>query len=44
MGVEGFRRISYAKGIYARGRWNASDLMRASFGRLADVMLRMILW
>jgi coniferyl-aldehyde dehydrogenase len=42
-GVEGFRRMSHAKGIYVQGRWNAADLMRAPFGRLADTMLNMML-
>jgi coniferyl-aldehyde dehydrogenase len=42
-GVEGFRRLSHAKGIYVQGRWNAADLMRAPFGRLADAMLNMML-
>jgi coniferyl-aldehyde dehydrogenase len=42
-GVEGFRRMSHAKGIYVQGRWNAADLLRAPFGRLADAMLNMML-
>jgi coniferyl-aldehyde dehydrogenase len=42
-GVEGFRRMSHAKGIYVQGRWNAADLMRAPFGRLADAVLRAML-
>jgi coniferyl-aldehyde dehydrogenase len=42
-GIEGFRRMSHAKGIYVQGRWNAADLMRAPFGRLADAMLKMML-
>ncbi len=42
-GVEGFRRLSHAKGIYVQGRWNAADLLRAPFGRLADVVLGLLL-
>ncbi len=42
-GVEGFRRMSHAKGIYVQGRWNAADLIRAPFGRLADAVLRVML-
>jgi len=42
-GVEGFRRMSHAKGIYVQGRWNVSDLMRAPFGRVADAILGMML-
>jgi coniferyl-aldehyde dehydrogenase len=42
-GVEGFRRMSHAKGIYVQGRWNAADLLRAPFGRLADAVLGLML-
>lgn len=42
-GVEGFRRMSHAEGIYVQGRWNVSDLMRAPFGRVADAILGMLL-
>jgi coniferyl-aldehyde dehydrogenase len=42
-GIEGFRRMSHAKGIYLQGRWNAADLMRAPFGRLADAVLKAML-
>ena len=38
-GVEGFRALSHAKGIYDQGRWNGSTLLRAPFGRLADTIL-----
>ncbi len=42
-GVEGFRRMSHAKGIYVQGRWNVSDLMPAPYGRVADAILGMML-
>jgi coniferyl-aldehyde dehydrogenase len=42
-GVEGFRRMSHAKGIYVQGRQNAADLLRAPFGRLADAVLGLML-
>jgi len=42
-GIEGFQRMSHAKGIYVQGRWNAAILMRAPFGWFADVMLRLML-
>ena len=42
-GVEGFRSLSHAKGIFEQGRWNASSLLRPPFGRLADSVLRMML-
>jgi coniferyl-aldehyde dehydrogenase len=37
-GIEGFPRLSHAKGLYVRGRWNAANLMRAPFGRLSDMV------
>lgn len=42
-GIEGFRSLSHAKGIFAQGRWNSATLLRAPFGRLADTLLRMML-
>lgn len=42
-GVEGFRAMSHAKGVYVQGRWNAADLLRAPFGRLADTVLGLLL-
>lgn len=42
-GVEGFRALSHAKGIYVQGRWNGATLLRAPFGRLADKILKMML-
>jgi len=38
-GVEGFRSMSHAKGIYHQGRWNLSMFGRAPFGRIADLAL-----
>ncbi|PZO63187.1 MAG: coniferyl aldehyde dehydrogenase [Paracoccus denitrificans] len=34
-GIEGFRSLSHAKGIYAPGRWNIATRMHAPFRRLA---------
>ena len=42
-GIEGFRALSHAKGIYASGRWNAASILRAPFGRLADRVLALLL-
>jgi coniferyl-aldehyde dehydrogenase len=42
-GIEGFRTLSHAKGIYVQGRWNATTLLRAPFGRLADALLNVFL-
>lgn len=38
-GIEGFRAMSHAKGVYAQGRWNVSRLLHAPFGRFADLLL-----
>lgn len=42
-GIEGFRSLSHAKGIFEQGRWNGADMLRAPFGRLADFILRALL-
>jgi len=42
-GIEGFRTLSHAKGIFEQGRWNSMDLLRAPFGRLADTVLNFFL-
>ncbi|WP_298209043.1 coniferyl aldehyde dehydrogenase [Acidovorax sp.] len=35
-GVEGFRAMSHAKGVFVQGRWNFPGLLHAPFGKLAD--------
>ena len=42
-GIEGFRRLSHAKGIYVQGRWNVATLLRPPFGRMAERLLRFVL-
>jgi coniferyl-aldehyde dehydrogenase len=42
-GIEGFRTLSHAKGIFEQGRWNGMDLLRAPFGKVADYMIRFFL-
>jgi coniferyl-aldehyde dehydrogenase len=42
-GVEGFRTLSHAKGIYEQGRWNLSNLLHAPFRQPIDVILNMML-
>jgi coniferyl-aldehyde dehydrogenase len=42
-GIEGFRSLSHAKGIFEQGRLNASSLLRAPFGRIADAILGLML-
>ena len=39
-GIEGFRAMSHARGVFAQGRWNLPSLVRPPFGRLADGVLR----
>lgn len=39
-GIEGFRTMSHARGVFIQSRWNLPALLRAPFGRLADIGLR----
>lgn len=36
-GIEGFRAMSHAKGVFVQGRWNFPGLLHAPFGKLADM-------
>ncbi|MFT3803880.1 MAG: coniferyl aldehyde dehydrogenase [Burkholderiaceae bacterium] len=42
-GIEGFKALSHAKGVFEQGRWNLSGLLRPPFGPLADVVLKLML-
>ncbi len=42
-GIEGFRSMSHAKGIFIQGRWSLPSLLRAPFGRLADTAIKALL-
>jgi coniferyl-aldehyde dehydrogenase len=42
-GIEGFRSLSHAKGIFEQGRWNSANILRAPFGRLTDMILKLML-
>lgn len=42
-GIEGFRAMSHAKGVYAQGRWSLSRFLHAPFGRFADLVLGIML-
>ncbi|KVN40033.1 aldehyde dehydrogenase [Burkholderia pyrrocinia] len=42
-GIEGFRAMSHAKGVFVQGRWALPNLLRAPFGKLADVSLTALL-
>ncbi|HTY50511.1 MAG TPA: coniferyl aldehyde dehydrogenase [Steroidobacteraceae bacterium] len=41
-GVEGFRALSHAKGVFEQGRWNLSALLRPPFGRLTELILKLM--
>jgi len=42
-GVEGFRSMSHAKGVFVQGWWNLPKLLTAPFGKLADATLAALL-
>ncbi|RWR04119.1 coniferyl aldehyde dehydrogenase [Paenirhodobacter populi] len=42
-GIEGFRSMSHAKGIFEQGRWSGAALLRPPFGALTDRILDMVL-
>ncbi|MFT3851110.1 MAG: coniferyl aldehyde dehydrogenase [Propionivibrio sp.] len=38
-GIEGFRAMSHAKGVFVQGRWSLPRMMHAPFGKLADMAI-----
>ena len=42
-GVEGFRAMSHAKGVFVQGRWNLAGMLRAPFPMPVDAALRVML-
>ena len=42
-GIEGFRSMSHAKGVFDQGRWNLPSLLQAPFGKLMELALVMTL-
>ncbi|GGW51068.1 aldehyde dehydrogenase [Streptomyces galilaeus] len=42
-GIEGFRTLSHAKGIYVQGRFNAARLLYAPFSKRTDTLLNFFL-
>lgn len=42
-GIEGFRTMSHAKGVFVQRRWNLPRLLAAPFGRFADLALKITL-
>jgi coniferyl-aldehyde dehydrogenase len=42
-GIEGFRALSHAKGVFEQSRWNLTGALRPPFGRLSSFVTRMLL-
>jgi len=42
-GIEGFRSMSHAKGIFIQGKWSFANALRAPFGRMTDLAVRSVL-
>ncbi len=42
-GIEGFRSMSHAKGVFVQGRWSLPSLLHPPFGRLAKIATTMLL-
>lgn len=42
-GIEGFRTMSHAKGTFVQGRWSLPSMLRAPFGKFADMTLSYML-
>lgn len=42
-GIEGFRTLSHAKGIYEQGSWNSMDLLHAPFTKNTDRLINLFL-
>jgi coniferyl-aldehyde dehydrogenase len=42
-GIEGFRTLSHAKGIYEQGTWNGMDLLHAPFTKNTDRLINLFL-
>lgn len=42
-GIEGFKSLSHAKGVFQQGRWNLSGLLLPPFGSLAKLILKIML-
>lgn len=41
-GVEGFKALSHAKGIFQQGHWNLSGLLRPPFGQVANMIVKLM--
>ena len=42
-GIEGFKSLSHAKGVFVQSRWNLGGLLRPPFSRMTDLVVRYLL-
>ncbi len=42
-GIEGFKSLSHAKGVFVQSRWNLGSLLHPPFNRMTDVVVRYLL-
>jgi coniferyl-aldehyde dehydrogenase len=42
-GIEGFKSLSHAKGVFEQSRWNLGGLLRPPFNRTTDMVIRYLL-
>jgi coniferyl-aldehyde dehydrogenase len=42
-GIEGFKALSHAKGVFVQSRWNLTGLLRPPFGWLSGLVTRFLL-
>ncbi|MFX7483899.1 coniferyl aldehyde dehydrogenase, partial [Acinetobacter baumannii] len=42
-GIEGFRSMSHAKGVFDQGRWNFPSFLHAPFGKFMELALAITL-
>lgn len=42
-GIEGFKALSHAKGVFQQGKWNLSGMLRPPFGGIAKLILTFML-
>lgn len=42
-GIEGFKSLSHAKGVFVQSRWNLGGLLHPPFNRMTDLVVRYLL-
>ena len=42
-GIEGFKSLSHAKGVFVQSRWNLGGLLHPPFSRMTDLVVRYLL-